>query len=49
MYHCHPLPFLQYSPISEFCIQLALGVFQKLKALILTRPIKIHTLEAPAN
>ena len=33
-----PLPFLQYSPFTEFCIQLAL-VFQKLKA-ILKRPIK---------
>ena len=39
------LPFLQYSPITEFCNQLALGVFQILKALILTRPIKIHTLK----
>ena len=41
---CHPLPFLQYSPFIEFCKQIALGVFQILKALILTRPIKIHFL-----
>ena len=32
-----PLPFLQYSLLIEFCNQLALGVFQILKALILTR------------
>ena len=33
-YHhlCHPQPFLQYSPFTESCIQLALGVFQILKA-----------------
>ena len=41
---CHPLSFLQYSFI-ELCIQSALGVFQILKALILTRPIKIHSLK----
>ena len=28
-----PLPFLQYSPSTESCYQLALGVFQILKAL----------------
>ena len=44
-----PLPFLQYSPFTELCIQLALGVFQILKALILTRPIKIHTLKLDAK
>ena len=26
-YLCHPLPFLQYSPFTESCNQLALGVF----------------------
>ena len=39
------LPFLQYSLLIELCNQLALGVFQILKALILTRAIKIHTLK----
>ena len=39
-----PLPFLQYSLCTEFSNQLALVVFQILKALILTRAIKIHTL-----
>ena len=33
---CHPLPFLQYSPLTEFCNQSTLGVFQIVKAPILT-------------
>ena len=45
MYTYHPLPFLQYSSLIEFCNQLAWGVFQILKAPILTRPIKIHSLK----
>ena len=45
-----PLPLLQYSPIIELG-KLALGVFQILKALILTRPNKkkenneVHNIE----
>ena len=42
---CHPLPFLQYSPLIEFCDQLAWGAFKILKALILTSPIKMHSLK----
>ena len=30
--HVTPLPFLHYSPLTEFCIQLALGVFRIFKA-----------------
>ena len=30
--HVTPLPFLQYSPFTEFCVQLALGVFRIFKA-----------------
>ena len=41
----NPLPFLLYSPLIEFCNQLALGVFQILKSPILTKPGKIHTLK----
>ena len=43
--HVTPLPFLQYAPLIEFCNQSALGVFQILKAFILTRPIEIHALQ----
>ena len=37
-YRYHPLPFLQYSPFTESCYQLALGVFQILKALFCQDP-----------
>ena len=43
--YVNPLPFIQYPPITEFCIQLELGVFQILKACIfnfLQRASKIH-------
>ena len=38
-----PPAFPRYSLLTEFSDQIALGVFQILKALILTRPIKIST------
>ena len=31
---CHPLPFPKYSPITEFCDQLAWEVFQMLKSYL---------------
>ena len=40
-----PCHFLQYSPFTELCEQLAWGAFQILKALILTRSVKIHHLK----
>ena len=40
----HPLPFLQYSPFTEFCIQSALGVFQIFNVLqmVFNRTLSIY-------
>ena len=46
--HVTPLPFPQYSPFIEFCGQLAWGVFQVLKALILTY-LGVHYLDSACN
>ena len=37
---CHPLPFLQYSQLTESCIQLALGFgsISNIRSPILPRP-----------